>query len=290
MKRILCCLLVLGMLLPAPLAAGVQPGAAQAPPAQTAAGIYRQDLAQAMFDRVNQTRSLYGLPPLVQHLGMAGAAQIRAAESAETFSHTRPDGTSFRTVHADAEGENLVAPFGYSEDRLLAVSMDTLMGSPGHRNKILHQRFKSLAIACYQVYDQYFYVQIYSYVQASSAQDGWGQGQGGWYYFQNGSPLRGWQTLGRQTYYFHPQSGLMQDGWSVIRGKVFYFSPRGAAGKRGAMATGLVKVGRHRYYFKPGGAHGSKGQVLTGWHSIKGKRYYFTLGGKPGQKGRMVRA
>ena len=101
---------------------------------------------------VNQERVRNGLPKLAWGDSCADAAETRAQEIAEFYSHTRPDGTSWSTTCVEpsggtyVEGENLVV--GNS-----AVSPDTTvaawMNSEKHRENILNPSYTKLAVGFY---------------------------------------------------------------------------------------------------------------------------------------------
>lgn len=103
---------------------------------------------------VNQERVRNGLSRLTWGETCAGAAEIRAEEIVQVYSHTRPDGSSWDTACMEpsdnamtyVEGENLVA--GNS-----AVSPETVvaawMNSEKHRENILNPNYTKLAVGFY---------------------------------------------------------------------------------------------------------------------------------------------
>ena len=103
---------------------------------------------------VNQERVRNGLEKLSWGETCADAAEVRAEEIVQVYSHTRPDGSSWDTacVQPDnsyqtyLEGENLVA--GNS-----AVSPETAvaawMNSEKHRENILNPNYTKLAVGFY---------------------------------------------------------------------------------------------------------------------------------------------
>ena len=56
-------------------------------------------LRQEMLERVNEERAKVGAPALVLDETLCEAAQLRAQETAENYSHTRPDGSSVSYTH-----------------------------------------------------------------------------------------------------------------------------------------------------------------------------------------------
>lgn len=103
---------------------------------------------------VNQERVRNGLEKLTWGDACAEAAETRARELVELYSHTRPDGSSWSTACAEpssgavayTEGENLVV--GSS-----AVSPETTvaawMNSEKHRENILNPNYTKLAVGFY---------------------------------------------------------------------------------------------------------------------------------------------
>ena len=103
---------------------------------------------------VNQERVRNGLAKLTWGDTCADAAETRAEEIVQVYSHTRPDGTSWDTACMEpaggyttyTEGENLVA--GNS-----AVSPETAvaawMNSEKHRENILNPNYTKLAVGFY---------------------------------------------------------------------------------------------------------------------------------------------
>ena len=95
---------------------------------------------ELLLSLVNQARAEEGLNPLQLHSGMADAAQLRADELLESYSHTRPNGSEYYTVLKEAGiayapgGENIAA--GYTS---VEAVFDGWMNSPGHRANILRK-------------------------------------------------------------------------------------------------------------------------------------------------------
>lgn len=120
-------------------------------------------LSEQLFALTNQEREKEDLPALKYNKELQEAADIRAKECAENFSHTRPDGSSCHTVVADMDykvtGENLV-----KADSPIATAK-TLMGawmdSEGHRANILLEDYTSIAIGTYEKDDVTYAVQIF---------------------------------------------------------------------------------------------------------------------------------
>lgn len=100
---------------------------------------------------VNAERYSAGLKPLTGFAVLQQAADIRAEELAESFSHTRPDGTTCFTVLAEvgltnysAAGENI-----FTGSSSPATAMYAWMNSDGHRANILSGDYSHIGIGNY---------------------------------------------------------------------------------------------------------------------------------------------
>lgn len=100
---------------------------------------------------VNAERAKAGLSPLTQTAELSGAAATRAEETSRSFSHTRPDGSSFSTVLSQngisyrGSGENIA----YGQ-RTPEQVMEGWMNSQGHRANILNSRYTAIGVGYYQ--------------------------------------------------------------------------------------------------------------------------------------------
>ncbi len=99
---------------------------------------------------VNAERAKEGLSPLTISTKVQAAAQVRAGESAQLFSHTRPNGTSFATalkeqnVSYKGAGENIA----WGQKTPEAV-MKAWMNSSGHRANIMNPNFTTIGVGYY---------------------------------------------------------------------------------------------------------------------------------------------
>lgn len=114
-------------------------------------GILTPDMyADEVIRLVNIEREKYGVAPLERDDTLMQAAQLRAEELSESFSHTRPDGSSCFTVLKDmgisywAGGENIAAG-----QRTPQKVVDSWMNSPGHRANILSEGFTAIGVGYY---------------------------------------------------------------------------------------------------------------------------------------------
>ena len=118
---------------------------------------------QQVIDLVNKERKTAGLSALTTTSKLESAAMHRAKEIVETFSHTRPDGTSFYTVLGEygitynACGENIA--WG---QRTPEEVMNNWMNSDGHRKNIMSSNFNKIGIGYYVVNNTPYWVQIFT--------------------------------------------------------------------------------------------------------------------------------
>ena len=104
------------------------------------------EYAQEIFKYTNEEREKAGLEPLEWNDNLTEAAQIRAEEITEKFSHTRPNGESpleewyFDGAHAEILTVATTTP----------DAVDRWMRSEkGHREIMLDEDFHSVAVGCY---------------------------------------------------------------------------------------------------------------------------------------------
>lgn len=125
--------------------------------------------AQTVLDKVNEARANAGAAPLVLDSALNQAAQVRAAELAVKFSHTRPNGNSPKTAVSDqgisfsAVAENISAGYGSS-----SAAVDGWIASSGHYSNIVDTSFTKMGFAKIVVSGeddpqgyQTYYVQIF---------------------------------------------------------------------------------------------------------------------------------
>ena len=130
--------------------------ASPAPTAAPAQGVFQSNAAAQVIAEVNAERAQRGLTPLSEDSDLTAAACIRAREIAQSFSHTRPDGSSCFTVSEKAYGENIAK--GHSTvDRVMAA----WMSSEGHRANILRASYGSIGVCCLQIDGIYYWVQLF---------------------------------------------------------------------------------------------------------------------------------
>jgi len=107
--------------------------------------------ASQVLQLVNVERAKAGLSAYTTNSAITAAANTRAKETVQSFSHTRPNGSSFSTVFKEynvsyrACGENIA----YGQDTPQEV-VTGWMNSPGHRANILNSNFNIIGIGVYQ--------------------------------------------------------------------------------------------------------------------------------------------
>ena len=105
------------------------------------------DYASQVVALVNAERAKYGLSALKVDSRVQQAAQVRAKETVQSFSHTRPNGSSFSTALTEAgvsytrSGENIA--YGQSTPQQV---VQTWMNSSGHRANILNENFTTIGV------------------------------------------------------------------------------------------------------------------------------------------------
>lgn len=121
------------------------------------------DLINEVYEITNNYRSLVGVPSLTLDSSLVEAASIRAKEISDSFSHTRPNGSSCFTVLSElgisygTAGENIAA--GYSSSQSV---MEGWRFSSGHYQNIISSKFKKIGIGVNIINNQYYWVQIFS--------------------------------------------------------------------------------------------------------------------------------
>ena len=121
------------------------------------------DLINEVYEITNNYRTLVGVSSLTLDSSLVEAANIRAKELSDSFSHTRPNGSSCFTVLSElgisygTAGENIAA--GYSSSQSV---MEGWRSSSGHYQNIISSKFKKIGIGVNIINNQYYWVQIFS--------------------------------------------------------------------------------------------------------------------------------
>ncbi len=129
-------------------------------PVDTTAQTYAEEVA----DLVNEQRTANGLSELTLDETLTEAAMERAEECAESFSHTRPDGTSFFTILSEygisytAAGENIAMGSKTASD-----VMTLWMNSSGHAANILNTKYTKIGVGYYKASNgSTYWVQLFT--------------------------------------------------------------------------------------------------------------------------------
>lgn len=127
--------------------------------------IPENSFAKQIVNLVNAERTKAGLGTLVQDKGIESAALVRAKEIETSFSHTRPNGSSFSTVLTESgitykgSGENIA--WG---QRTPEEVMNGWMNSEGHRANILNPKFTKIGVGYYQnTAGKNYWTQLFTY-------------------------------------------------------------------------------------------------------------------------------
>lgn len=135
------------------------PTKAPAKTADTSIGNYAGEVLRL----VNVERAKAGLPALTTNSTLTAAANKRAQETKQSFSHTRPDGSSCFTVLAEygisyrTAGENIA----YGQ-RTPQEVVNGWMNSPGHRANILKSSFGKVGIGVYESNGVIYWSQLFT--------------------------------------------------------------------------------------------------------------------------------
>lgn len=112
--------------------------------------------AKAVLSIVNEERRAAGVGALTWESSLVSYATTRAREASELWSHTRPNGKS-SLDYEGANGENLAYGTDFTAEDVMIGWMD----SPDHRENILDPDFTSIAVACVEIGDYYYWCQIF---------------------------------------------------------------------------------------------------------------------------------
>lgn len=120
--------------------------------------------AEQVVKLVNAERAKAGLSALEMKTDITAAANVRAKEIRQVFSHTRPDGRSFSSalkeqgVSFRGSGENIA--WGQKTPEQV---MNGWMNSDGHRANILNPNYKNIGVGFYQENGVNYWVQLFTY-------------------------------------------------------------------------------------------------------------------------------
>jgi uncharacterized protein YkwD len=122
------------------------------------------DQNEAMLVLVNDLRGSVGAGNLALDPALCEAANIRAKEIAQSFSHTRPDGSAWNTVFTgnyQNRGENIAAGssgnFAYA-----AAPFETWKNSSGHYANMINRDFTLIGVGSYSDGRMTYWVQLFA--------------------------------------------------------------------------------------------------------------------------------
>lgn len=132
-------------------------------------GYYDYDLANELMKQVNELRVENGVNALLYNPRIQEWASIRAYEASISFSHTRPDGSTFNTVgQGILSAENLLRGDDYTaswKEDIPGYAMDVVKAwyeSTGHRHAMLNYASKLGAVSCYVKGDNVYIAHLFS--------------------------------------------------------------------------------------------------------------------------------
>ena len=126
-------------------------------------GTSNSTYASQVASLVNTQRAQAGLPALTLDASMSRAAQTRANELRQSFSHTRPNGARGLTALSEAgvsyraAGENIA----YGQSTPSAV-MNAWMNSSGHRANILSSSYGRIGVGYVNIGGTAYWVQLFA--------------------------------------------------------------------------------------------------------------------------------
>lgn len=126
-------------------------------------GTSQGDFASQVVALVNAERAKQGLSALTIDTKVQQAALVRAKESVQSFSHTRPNGSSFSTALTEAgvsyrtAGENIA--YGQSTPQQV---MNAWMNSSGHRANILNANYTTIGVGYTVINGTAYWAQLFT--------------------------------------------------------------------------------------------------------------------------------
>lgn len=128
--------------------------------------IEKQENIYAMLKLMNKDRVKAKAAPLKIKASVNKVADLRVSEMTKEFSHTRPNGTSYKTAYDDVGvkkgtliGENLA----YTSDKVdymsnfIKTTYESLYDSPTHKANMLNPEYKQVGISYYNAGTYYDY-------------------------------------------------------------------------------------------------------------------------------------
>lgn len=123
-----------------------------------------------VLELLNNLRTEVGVSPVSSNDQLKKAANIRAVETEESFSHTRPDGRATFTVLEESGveysyqlvGENLAMGTNYLDEKEMAEWLfKGLKESPGHYENMVNKDFEEVGIGVHYNGENLYIVQMF---------------------------------------------------------------------------------------------------------------------------------
>ena len=107
-------------------------------------GYYDYDMAQEVYQKLNDLRISIELNTLNLSNSMSYAADVRAAELTVKFDHWRPNGEYCYYIHDDMSSENVAMGYTSSADAMVGW-----INSPSHYAAMIKADYTSVSISCF---------------------------------------------------------------------------------------------------------------------------------------------
>jgi uncharacterized protein YkwD len=123
-----------------------------------------------IIDLVNELRQEQGVQTVESNEMLKAAANIRAEETAEVFSHTRPDGSDAFTVFEEegisypyrTVGENLgMATYHLDEEGMAEFIFNGLVDSEGHYENMIRPDFEEIGVGVHYDGENLYATQLF---------------------------------------------------------------------------------------------------------------------------------
>lgn len=128
-----------------------------------------EDYKETALKLANEERSSSGVGTLVFDEALNKTAEIRAEEIVKSFSHTRPNGESFRDAIYGVDGaykkkstSEIIACFTGTENNAQGAIAIWMGSTSGHRENLLNSKWKKMGVACKYIDETNYYVMIFS--------------------------------------------------------------------------------------------------------------------------------
>ncbi len=129
-----------------------------------------QLIESKVIELVNELRAEQGVPSVAPNEMLRAAATIRAVETEEAFSHTRPDGSDAFTVFQEegisypyrAVGENLgMATYHLPDEEMAEFLFNGWVESEGHYENMIRPEYNEIGIGVHYDGDVLYVTQLF---------------------------------------------------------------------------------------------------------------------------------